>query len=232
MYSVYARLEVLRIATTGDTDGQLANCADDGPRFARDATAPRLVATRVLSAYCECKSGADGLCHHIAMTLQLTRLLQMSEREIDEFLPPTVTSVQCQWILNHIKGGREAETNMWWGRTLTDVAAEYCTMRDPKGQEFGLDMETRLGTQGVVQGDRAAFNPHPALGDWALARSHFDKGTTISSSQYADFGVFFDAVKASKKRERRGGDQSADREVPLAVDVLPPLVRRDDEHPR
>ena len=117
------------------------------------------------------------------------------------------------------------------GADPTDVAAEYCTMRDPKGQDFGLDIEKPSGTQGVVQGDRGAFNPHPTLGQWALARSHFDKDTTISSAQDAAFGIFFDAVKAAKKIEKRGAVESADREESLAVDVLPPLVRDDEEHP-
>ncbi|CBJ33930.1 expressed unknown protein [Ectocarpus siliculosus] len=39
------------------------------------------------------------------------------------------------------------------------------------------------------------------------------------------------SVKAAKKIEKRGAVESADREESLAVDVLPPLVRDDEEHP-
>lgn len=85
-----------------------------------------------------------------------------------------------------------------------ECAAEYYTMRDPKGQEFGTDVDAAVGTRGVVQGNRAAFNLHPAVGQWALARRHFDEGMTISLAQNAAFGRFVLAVKAAKRVTNEG----------------------------
>lgn len=107
------------------------------------------------------------------MLLQLIRLLQMSSREISEFDPTTVTGRDCQWIMNHAKGGREAENNFWWGLTLLpEVHVEYSKMRDPKGQQLVESFQgSSLQTAGVVQGDRVStFNPHPGLGRWAEHR--------------------------------------------------------------
>lgn len=219
-YTAYVRLEVLRVDVP--TDDAAGADTDRAP-------SPRMVATRVLSAYCECKSGADSLCHHIAVTLQLGRLLKMTARDIAEFDPVTVTGVQCKWILDHQSGGREAERNMWWGRTLSDISAEYCLMRDPKGQSFGADLVTPMATSGVVQGGRAEnYCAHPTLGRWALPRKYFDEGTSICASQNAAFAAFFASVKAAKKSAARK-TVSTEKTYYLAVDVLPALVRADVE---
>lgn len=43
----------------------------------------RLVATGVQRAWCECQSGAGGGCHHCCQLLQLVRLLQLTERDLE-----------------------------------------------------------------------------------------------------------------------------------------------------
>lgn len=222
-YNVYFRMEVMRVASEG-VDANEMDRGDTDEEGADAFQAARMVATRVLAALCECQSGADAHCHHIAMLLQLLRLLQMSSREISEFDPTTVTGRDCQWIMNHAKGGREAEHNVWWGLTFPEVHVEYSKMRDPKGQLVG-STEGPLQTAGVVQGDRLTkFNPHPGLGGWAEARQHFDEGTSISEDQNVAFGQFFASVKAAKLAARRS-KRNATSCVPLAVDTLPPLVR-------
>lgn len=225
-YNVYVRLEVMRVAS--ETTGVAANAMDRGDSEEGEADAygsARMVATRVLAALCECQSGADAHCHHIAMLLQLIRLLQMSTREISEFDPTTVTGRDCQWIMNHAKGGREAETNFWWGLTFPEVHVEYSKMRDPKGQLAGSFQESSVQTAGVVQGDRvSSFNPHPGFGRWAEHRQHFDEGISISAKQSVEFGKFFASVKAAKLAGRRSKRGVAS-DVPLAVDRLPPFVR-------
>lgn len=153
-YNAYVVLEVMRVE--GETNFGVDHIGQS------DGSPPdfRMLATRVSAAYCECKAGADSQCHHIAMVLQLGRLLQMSLSEPREHQPVTATGRACQWILDHCKGGRAAGTNEWWGRTLPELFVEYSKMRDPKKKGVGCVSDGVEQTAGVVQIDRLrAYSP-------------------------------------------------------------------------
>ena len=221
IYTVWVRLEVMRVED--DNRQPLPNDSNLGQHATGDV---RMVATRVLAAYCECKAGADSQCHHVAMALYLGRLLQLSSDEIRLLNPVTSTARTCQWILNHCKGGRGAADNYWWGRTLPEVHVEFSRMRDPKLKGLASDMVGEPEqTAGVVQVDRiAGYSPHPSLGPWAEKRRHFDEGISISSLQSESFGKFFASVREAKKKGHRSKRTTAGN-VPLAIDFLPPVVR-------
>lgn len=230
-YNVHVRLEVMRV----DREPLVATPGLDPDAGGTDedvngvpAPAARMVVTRVLAAYCDCKAGADSQCHHIAMLLQLTRLLQMSESEIRGLNPLTSTGRTCQWILNHCKGGRAASTNIWWGRTMPEIHSEYSKMRDPRRKGLGVALETTTHTAGVVQGSRSTdYSPHPHLGPYAEQRQHFDEGTSISHTQQEAFGKCFASVREAKRIFNRR-QRSLSWIVPLATDVIPPYVREEE----
>ncbi|CAM9923246.1 unnamed protein product [Ectocarpus fasciculatus] len=228
-YTVHVSLDVHRVATEAGTYEVDEEDAADGDEQESCPTTTssvhRMVATRVLSALCECQSGAGGSCSHVAMTLQLVRLLKMSVNEINDFFPLTVTGRQCKWILDHCRGGREAENNVWWGKTLPEVSSMFREMRDPKGLGMGVDTETEQKTQGVVSGDRfATFDPHPSGGRWAEPHRHFQAMTTVSEKEREAFSDFFASVKSAKAEGSEGGEGGKGANV-LAADVLPARVR-------
>lgn len=71
VYNSYARLEVTRVESEPAGGVPDTDHSDDGRQaFDGPSADVRMLATRVLCAYCECKAGADSLCHQIAMLLQ------------------------------------------------------------------------------------------------------------------------------------------------------------------
>lgn len=222
-YNAYVKLAVVRVAEA-DSFAPDDDCDSDGDRAEGDGVLYgdgsggggwRLLATRVVSALCQCKAGRKGLCHHVCMILQLMRLLQMSVQQVNDFNPVTSTGRPCQWILNHCRGGREGEENTWWGMVLPEMAAASREIRDPRGQErFGED--TPVKTRGVVVGNRQDFVPYPAGGVWAERREHHVDGRSISLKQKTAYDVLLETVRSAK--QHRG-------HATLATDALPPIVR-------
>lgn len=178
----------------------------------------RLVATCVEAAWCQCQSGAGGGCHHVCQLLQLVRLLQLTEHELETWDPDSPTSVACQWILRHCGGGRNTEFDIFNGATVREVVGELRTLRDPKRVPFGGGGDDVPSTRGVVAMDRRTeFSSHPDHGKWASAREDFDGGESMSHAQWDMLSRFIDGERVPGA----GGSPS------LAVDVLRPRLRRE-----
>ena len=90
-YEVAAALGVEKVDEIDNT-----NNVDDSEGGVEVDTC-RYVATRVIRAPCTCQAGAGGGCHHMCQLLQLTRLLQLTEVELEYWNPKSPTSVACQW---------------------------------------------------------------------------------------------------------------------------------------
>lgn len=117
----------------------------------------------ILRALCECRAGAGRKCHHVAMVLQLLRLLRMTGMELDLWDPTTVTWRSCQWLLNHQVGGKGAADNIFWGMTLPEMARKCRQTRDAKGSP--MFSAARPQTKGVVSVNREAdFDGYPQGG--------------------------------------------------------------------
>ncbi len=190
----------------------------------------RFLATAVLRALCECRAGRGGKCHHVAMVLQLIRLLGMTGRELESWDPTTVTGRTCQWLLNHQIGGRGPDDNAFWGMTLPEMAQHCRKIRDPKGSP--MFSEAVRQSRGVVSVNRESdFNGYPQGGGWADKAAHHLAGESISVSQKTNYDIFSAWVKEAGHREeegRRGLGYATTPELrKVASDVLPPLVRFD-----
>jgi len=220
-YNVYVKIEIQH--------------ADLEPASSSDQEQPdvqpiRWLATAVLRALCECRAGRAGKCHHVAMVLQLLRLLGMPGRELESWDPTSVTGRTCQWLLNHQAGGRDSNDNVFWGMTLPQMAQECRKVRDPKGSPM---LSEAVGkSRGVVSVNRESdFNGYPQGGAWAGKAEHHLAGESISVAQESNFKAFSALVKKAGYREeenRRGvGYATPLEERRVASDVLPPLVRHD-----
>ena len=113
--------------------------------------------------------------------LQLTRLLQLTEVELDFWNPKSPTSVACQWVLKNCGAGRNKEENILHCLPMDKIATTLRTLRDPKVNQFwGVEA---VKTQGVVALNRAdGYSAHPDFGAWAEAKSLFDKRADITTN--------------------------------------------------
>lgn len=162
---------------------------DEIPDDLAAADSVRLVATRVERAFCQCTAGRGGGCHHVAMLLQLVRLLRMTDRELSDHDKESVTGRSCQWILDHCRGGRMAELNIWWRLPIGQITHGLRPLRNPKGRRLAFDTSTPCGTRGVVQIDREeSYCPFSCEARHARWREHFYEGRTISAASMV--GVF------------------------------------------
>lgn len=213
-YEVFAVVQMAKLNDDGIDDA----IAEDSDSSDEDRNPPiiqgdrtRLVATRVVDAYCTCQSGLPGACHHVCQLLQVVRLLQMTARQLRAWDPETVTGRACEWLLKNSRAGRDPTDNVFWLKQLPEIGSLLRTLRDPKKQQNGSD--TPAHTAGVVVGNRSQdFNPHPSGGVWAEREENFNKADTITRSKLDKFNVFIN-------RSRRGEERAIDKHPPLCDDT-------------
>ena len=147
----------------------------------------------------------------------------MSVRQVEDFNPVTSTGRPCQWVLDHCRGGREAQANSWWPMVLPAMAAALRQVRDPRGQaDFGWGVPG--GEGGVVDGNRQDFVPYRAGGEWAERYENHVKVESLSLVQHSRFLELNDVLRTEKAL----GVAS---DVRRTSDFLPPKVRRDESPP-
>lgn len=203
-YTVQADLKVERVE-----GGESAFGGDEAE------VVQRLVATRVQRAWCQYQSGAGGGCHHCCQLLQLVRLLQLTEHELETWNPMLPTSVACKWILKNC-GGRRGDSDIFHRKPVAEVAHTLRTLRDPKRKTLTGGEKEPAHTKGVVAMDRRnEYSSHPDHGKWAGRRQHFDEGISYSATQWAKLSRFVDGERVRKGRE----------DTRMAVDFLRPMVR-------
>lgn len=95
------------------------------------------MATAVIAAWCQCRSGTAGGCHHVSQLLQLARLLELSENELEMWDPDSPTSVACKWMLKHCRAKRGTESDIFRHATGNQVAVALRQVRDPKRVTLG-----------------------------------------------------------------------------------------------
>lgn len=120
-----------------------------------------MLAVKVEIASCSCFTGAGGVCHHICMLLQLVRLLRMTAHDLSANDMTEVTSRQCQWRLNHCRGGRGPEDNMWLELKVPKMVPTLAGIPQPiRRQKQKLSVEDKLHKRGTVHPNRQNdFNP-------------------------------------------------------------------------
>lgn len=217
-YDVIAALAVERVDSIDNTDGE---------EHGEEVDKCRHVATKVVRAYCECRAGAGGGCHHVAQLLQLTRLLQLTELELSQWNPKSPTSVACRWVLTHCGAGRDKQRNIMHCKPMENVVKSMRMLRDPKKHPFKGGVDESVHTRGVVAMDRADdYNAHPDLGMYSGPRRTFNQGATISKAQVAKLNKFIDGERKEFKRETDDGEPLPSDFSEVCADFLPAKSRR------
>lgn len=131
-YEVWALLRVLEGARALERPNKDASRGKGPSGGAVGSENDCMVATRVIDGHCECPAGEGGKCDHLMDLLQIVRFLGMTEAEVHEMGPVTVTGKPCEWIIQHCGGVRECEKNMWWGMTMPEILQHVRPLRNPK----------------------------------------------------------------------------------------------------
>lgn len=211
MYDVYAMVKVAKLYDNDDTYTEGDESDEDPISGELSGERPRLVATKVVDAYCTCQSGLPGTCNHVCQLLQVVRMLQMTARELRAWDPETVTGRACEWLLKNSKAGRDPKDNAFWSLQLPEIARELRTIRDPKKQKNRS--EEPVHTQGVVVGDRSQeFNPHPRGGVWCEQEARFNEGATLRRSKW-------DKIQNFLAVESLGGERAIHKNLPFCDDT-------------
>lgn len=219
-YEVTVALEVEKVAEIDNTDN-----IDDSEIGVE-------IDTEVVRASCACQSGAGGGCHHVCQLLQLTRLLQLTENELDTWNPKSPTSVACKWVLSHCGAGRDKDHNIFHRKPMQTIAQDLRTLRDPKKHPFrgsvheAGSVDEPVESRRVVAMDRGeAYSPHPDFDVWAESKIIFDQGGPHSRIEHGHLMTFVDGQRRLIERFDPDGIPLPPYLSEACIDVLPPDVR-------
>ena len=154
--------------------------------------------------------------------IQLARLLQLTEVELNFWDPTSPTSVACQWVRKNCGAGRNKAKHILHSLPMDKTATTLRTLRDPKVHQFrGVEA---VKPQGVVALNRAdGYSAHPDFGVWAEAKSRSDKGGHHNQLERARLSEFVDG----KEKEIECCNGFGELDIILSeacIDVLPPHV--------